>query len=238
MAVDADFYLLLPLVALAVLALARRVPPARRAALLFALCGAAVIASIVLRAVISAAYPLAVTDQVSNFTLLRNVFGMGSVFVTGIVLALLTVIKIKVRPGMAYVVLAAGLATGIGLFFVSPNTLASAIFSDLVGGLSIGLLLFACLHGAIPGADKVVRSKLVVSISALAYAIYLFHWPVLYTLYNLIGGHHHRAHPTVIYNIELSIALAAGTFIVAYLAHHFIEQPFLRRKDKLRESTP
>jgi len=238
MAVDADFYLLLPLTALAVLPLLRRFPVAQRVGLLFALCGAVAIASVVLRAATAFALPFAVTDPDTNFVLFRNVFAMGSAFVTGIVLALLTVLKTRIQPATAYAALGIGVAAGLGLFFIAPNTPVAAIFSDFIGGLSAGLLLFACLNGAVAGAGKIVHSKLVVSISALAYAIYLFHAPVLNTLYSLISGHHHRAHPGILYYLAVVVGTLAGTVLVAYLAHHFIEQPFLRRKDSLRESAP
>ena len=108
------------------------------------------------------------------------------------------------------------------------------IFIDLVGGFSAALLLFACMHGAIPGADRVVGSKAVVTIAALSYSIYLFHAPVLNTIYDLVHSHyHHRA--SAAFDIVLVLAMLAGMVAVAYLAHHFVEQPFLRRKDALRE---
>lgn len=236
MPVDTDFYLLLPLTAVAVVGLTKSLGSKQRVTLLFSLCAAATIGSLILRAVLGALFTADIDDIPLYFTLFRNVFGMAGPFAVGIALGLLAVLRVKVpRPAVAGA-LGAGIVLGLVLFVIPQASWFAGTFYDVIGALSAGLLLFACLRGAVPAADALVRSKPVVSLAALAYAVYLFHEPVMNAIYNALGGHKFGGHYPLLFDLELSLGMLLGTLAVAIVAHNLIEQPFLRRKDALRET--
>lgn len=242
MAVDAQFYLLLPLGALALVALARNA--SRKAAIgMIVVAIAAVIAiSLLGRFLVFSVFPISIArDPIGPaFVLARNAIGMGTAFALGIGLALL--VMIGKSPSR---ILASGLAVlGMVCFGVLAwagrsygSSFPYEVTYDALAAISAALILYGFSENAFNVIPFVRKSRLVATIAALAYAVYLFHYLIIDTIEGVVGKHVHWVSGSPEYVIGLTVPTVIVTFAVAYFAHRYIEKPFLRLRDRNRETT-
>ena len=244
MAISADFYLLLPPVAFVGLMLARKLRPDRRLALVLTACAVYLFGSAAFRISFVFAFPGLVSDEDGAFTYLRNVIGLGGSLSVGILIAACGTARMKISAALAYGALVTGALAAGTLFVVTLTSgsldegaahtpLLQATF-DHIGALAAGGILLAGLYGAIPFASTFPHARWIVFLSAMSYAIYLFHDPILNVVFNALDGRRQLLHPSWKYVFELTLGTVGATLLVSYVAHR-LEQPFLRRKDALRE---
>jgi peptidoglycan/LPS O-acetylase OafA/YrhL len=245
MAVDADFYLLLPPIAFLGMLFARKLSPDNRIRFIFASCTAYFLGSLAFRGLIVVAFPRLVSDENLSFVFLRNVIGLGGSFSLGILIAACETARLRFSSAFTYRILGGAIAAAVVLF-IATLTVGSAddgafrapilqASFDHVGALAAAGLLFSGLYGAERLGAKLGYAKPIVFLSTLSYSIYLFHAPILNAIFNVVGGRRRILHPSWKYGIELTLGTLIVTLIVAYVTNKFIERPFLRRKDALRE---
>jgi peptidoglycan/LPS O-acetylase OafA/YrhL len=240
MAVDAQFYLLLPLGAFALHALTRRMGKGSGVALIAGTIGAAIVLSIALRWFVFARYSLSIThDPIGPaFVLARNAIGMGTAFALGIALALIVLLRRQPNRVVASGIALAGIACFVLLAWAGrtfPDTDAYGVLYDALGAISGALILFGFAEGAFNVIGLVRRSRVIAAMAAMAYAVYLFHYLVMDTVLGLVGKHAHWIPGSPAYIIGLSFPTLLATFAVAYVAHRFVEKPFLALRDRKRE---
>jgi peptidoglycan/LPS O-acetylase OafA/YrhL len=240
MAVDAQFYLLLPLGAFALAALARRAGHGAGVRLIAGAIAAAIVLSIGLRWFVFARYSLSIThDPIGPaFVLARNAIGMGTAFALGIAIALIVLLGRQPNRLIASIIALAGIACFGVLAWAGrtyPATDAYGVLYDALGAISGALILYGFAEGGFNVIGLVRRSRLIATVAALAYAVYLFHYLVIDTVLGLIGKRVHWVPGTPAYVIGLSIPTLLATFAVAYVAHRFVEKPFLTLRDRNRE---
>jgi peptidoglycan/LPS O-acetylase OafA/YrhL len=107
-------------------------------------------------------------------------------------------------------------------------------FLDAPAALSAALILFGLIQGGVPPLTRVARAGAVASFATLAYAVYLFHYPILETielrvLHGATGG-------AIL--VELAGFAVVVVLPIALVAHLFIEKPFLNLKERLRAPAP
>jgi peptidoglycan/LPS O-acetylase OafA/YrhL len=119
------------------------------------------------------------------------------------------------------------------LFFALERTCTShnaviVALRTVVAAASAGLLLYS-----LPAFSNVValtQTRAVALGASLAYAIYLFHVPILEAAYAAL--HLGKGNASF---ASLSLVTLCVLVPIAYLAHRFIERPFLLIKDRQRE---
>jgi len=236
MAVDAQFYLLLPIVGLAVIAICRNRGQAWRRRAVWAAIATAVVISIVERAIAFRHIPNASENFGATVVYARNVIGMASAFAFGV--AITYVNKLFGRPTL-YAATATTIA-GLSLLLLliasrgeNSNVMVVQVFYDLIGALSGAALLYGLGEGPFPAVQRITSLPFIAGAASLAYGVYLFHKPVSFLSARLLGSHVH--HGTPIYGLSMLVLTLPVVIVIAYLGNRFVEEPFLRMKDRFRE---
>jgi peptidoglycan/LPS O-acetylase OafA/YrhL len=240
MTVDAQFYLVLPLVAFVLAAVARKTPRPSGVTIIVTAIATAVVLSLVVRWYVFSHYPISIVhDPIgAAFVLGRNVIGMATAFALGMLLALLVLLGKQPNRVVASAIGSAGIVCFGVLACVARSyrmTTAYAICYDALAAISAALILYGFAEGAFNVVDVVRRSRLITSLAALSYAVYLFHSLIIDTVVGTLGKHAHWILGSAGYVLGLSIPVLIATFIVAYLGHRFVEKPFLELRDRNRE---
>jgi peptidoglycan/LPS O-acetylase OafA/YrhL len=240
MAVDAQFYLLLPLTTFALAALARRSAHTSPIAIIAGAIAGAIVLSIAVRWFAFAHYALSISHYPIGpaFVLARNAIGMGTAFALGIAIALVVLVGKPPTRAIASAMAVAGIVCfGILAWAASAygTTPAYGVLYDALAALSGALILYGFAEGAFNVIGLVRKSRGIATVAALAYAVYLFHSLVIEAVLGLIGKRVHWVSGTPDYLIGLSIPTLIATFLVAYAAHRYVEKPFLRLRDRNRE---
>jgi peptidoglycan/LPS O-acetylase OafA/YrhL len=237
MSVDAQFYVLLPIVAFCVMLPLRNRPVDQRVRGVWVFLSAVILLS-VLERLITLTRIMPHTDWDHIAALSRNVIGMASEFAIGALVAFREMRSpVPSQKKGVY-----GLVVLGGLLFLtllpliehkahSVNALtAMYTVNDLIGGISAGLLLYGCIRGDFGYLTRVVFSRTVAEVAALSYAIYLVHYPFITHAADVY--HRSLAKPSVA--LVFSIAVAVPIALVAYAGHRWVEKPFLRLRDRYR----
>lgn len=241
MAVDAQFYLLLPIGALALAALARNMSRNSARTIIAVAIAAAVAISLLTRLFVFSHYPISITRYPVGpaFVLARNVIGMGTAFALGIGLALLVMVGKQPSRALASLIAAAGIACFAVLAWAGRTYASSVPYGvvyDALAAVSAALILYGFSENGFNVIPFVRKSSLLAGLAALAYAVYLFHYLIIDTIEGVVGKHVHWVSGSASYIIGLSIPTLIVTFGVAYLVHRYVEKPFLRLRDRNRET--
>jgi peptidoglycan/LPS O-acetylase OafA/YrhL len=244
MAVDAQFYLLMPIVLFGLSVLVRSRPAAVRVRSIWLFLAAMVCVSVLERFVsisVLAKTETETWDSVAVYA--RNVVGMGTNFAIGAALAFLSVRR--PQPGRSKVWYAAALVLGvafIGLQMASLGvdttrpalSVATYTLIDILGACSAGLLLYGLTRGGWSKLDAVVNTRFVAALAALAYAVYLFQEPLINHIVSLYHGP--LGNPVV--TLGLGVVALLVVYGVAIPMHRFVEQPFLDMRERHRDIVP
>ena len=244
MAVDAQFYVLMPIVLFAFSVLVRAKPAAVRVRSIWLLLAAFCAASLLERFI--AVYLLTSTGTATwdaDAVYVRNVVGMGTNFAIGAALAFLAVRRPKPsRPRAWYAA-----AVGLGIVFIvlqaaslgvdttrAAQSIGTYTLIDVLGACSVGLLIYGLMRGGWPRVDAIVGSPIVATLAALAYAVYLFQEPLI----NHVVAFYHGPLGNPIVTLGLGIVSLLVIYCVAVPMHRFVEQPFLDMREHHREIVP
>ncbi len=242
MSVDAEFYVALPLAAAAFAAiLTGRTSAFRIRAVLVAL--AVVVAfSLVFRFEILAQFPETAHNFSLAVVLMRNLFGFSGTFAFGIFLATIALLfrdRIPQRPVLFSALVVVGLvlaAVQLGIRSEPkpgpPNftTLARLTLNEFGAALSVSLIFFGLSEGRLPGLTAFTQKKIVTSLAALSYSVYLVHWPIIDGISVALGRP--QGFDALFRLGAISVPIV---FLLALVLHRFIERPILRVKDGMRE---
>jgi peptidoglycan/LPS O-acetylase OafA/YrhL len=239
MAVDAQFYLLLPLGAFALRAATRTHDRTTTIGILACVLAGAAAFSIALRWFLFEHYSISIVgDSVgAAFVLARNVLGMGTAFALGIFFALLTLLGKRPTRPVAYASAILGVASFLFLGWcarVYGTTPAYGVYYDPLAAASAALVLYGFGEGAFNVTGLVRGSRGVAAVAALAYAVYLFHWLVIDVVVS-VAKHAGWTSGSLEYFAGISVPTLIVTFIVAAVAHRYVEKPFLALRDRSRE---
>lgn len=244
MAVDAQFYVLMPIALFALNALVRAQPPAARVRSIWyclaAICAASVLERFVSLYVLTRA-GAATWDADAVYA--RNVFGMGTNFAIGAALAFLSLRR--PAPSRQKIWYAAAALLGVLCFALQSASLgadttrpalsiATYGLIDVFGACSAGLLLYAFTRGGWSRIDALVHSPFVATLAALAYAVYLFQEPII----QHVVSFYHGPLGNPIATLGLGIVSLLVVYCVAVPMHRFVEQPFLDMREHHREIVP
>jgi peptidoglycan/LPS O-acetylase OafA/YrhL len=240
MAVDAQFYILLPLGAFVLSAVVRKTTRASGVTIIVTAIAATVALSLAVRWYVFSHFGISIVgDAVGTaFVLARNAVGMGTAFALGILLALMVLLG-KQPPRL---VASASAVLGIVCFFllgwcarIYGTTPAYGVYYDALAAVSAWLILYGFGEGAFNVVGIVRRSRSVTDFATLAYAVYLFHWLVIDMVVHTLEKRAHWSSGSLEYFVGLSVPTLIATFIVAVVAHRFVEKPFLNLRDRNRE---
>ncbi|MFC9897241.1 acyltransferase family protein [Nocardia sp. NPDC127579] len=117
---------------------------------------------------------------------------------------------------------------GVGLVMVVSCGLLIDGASRFPGPAALFPVLAACAliisgTGSAPGVNRLLAAPLLVRLGGLAYALYLWHWPVL--IFYL--AEHGKASP----GVAGGLLVLAVSLTLAYLTERFVESPLRRRGD-------
>jgi len=245
MAVDAQFYVALPLMASVVaVILGNRTRKSRVIAIWSALL-ILVLGSLVFRWFALAYLTLnSMIDFNPTAVYARNVIGMGSDFALGAMLAFLSVSVPKSSHSQARYIVAIllGVLCAFAQEWISTVHMSVNVTSillqmgtlDFVGGCSAALILYGFTQGHFPRLNAALGKGWVTTLAALAYGIYLFHPPIMTWVGSL------TACQTVGVQKTLHVGYLALAIVlpIAFIAHRSVELPFLHRRDRNREPVP
>jgi peptidoglycan/LPS O-acetylase OafA/YrhL len=244
LAVEAQFYVLLPLMALLVARVCgRRRSPSRIAGGILVLIALALALRLVDTLVIASLPPNQPLTTSPGGIFVLATFGMQGkyleVFAVGMLCALLYVLSVERKmlatrqirrlglAALAVTVLCMALAiprVDLAGLMVVPGTHwgAQEIGYPLLVGLGFGGMVLAILWGGtwirFPFEFAPMRT-----IGLISYSLYLWHLPIIHGDVPLF------AHRPV-------IGVLGGAFLVAYLSYQFVERPFLKRRH--RDASP
>ncbi len=238
MAVDAQFYLTLPLLAYAVYAILRTQAPQTRLRGLVAVLIGTIVASVAFRYAMVLREPRVLADFDTSLVYVRNVVGMAASFSLGALLALAIDCGRRVGRRWHLAALVAGSALAIlsCVLGVHGDPRTRMVFGDVLAAVSAVLLLWGSLEGRFPVLAWIARSPVTSTVAALSYAIYLLHKPLLVGVRHVFDVHGHLRTPLDIALMCAVTAILLG--IAAAIAHHLVEKPLLRERDRHRESEP
>jgi peptidoglycan/LPS O-acetylase OafA/YrhL len=144
----------------------------------------------------------------------------------GILLALFADRLPRLRRGMRWLLLAAGLSGWVASsawLNEQPGPVdMRMVLGRLVVSVSAGAILYACLHSH----SRLVRGDWVVRLGKISYGLYMLHLTGILIMLNLL-------HP--VWGWQLLATKALGfvmTVILASASYRWIESPFLRLKDR------
>lgn len=243
MAIEVQFYLVLPLIALAMYALARRI--GLKQAIAVALAGLFILSVISANLTHIGAINLAETPIVSSFLIQYAAmpYWLG-VFGCGIACSLIYTYATKVYPKNkaanpsvaqlwtqrpANYVLTGGVVL---LILLSTIPFMQNIWMQQVAfGLGYGSVLFGVLFGS-PILRRPLASPVLRFVGLISYSFYIWHHATLlfvgYKLQGPLEGQYHT--------IVLFIAGLVFTLPIAYLSYQFFERPFIMARMRSHES--
>ena len=218
--VEAAFYLLVPVTAMAVAGLVARLSPRARCLLIAALCGLVAVASF---AVLAARLP---ADPHDLHWFLFTAYG----FMPGVALAALEpLVAPRLGPGAGARTLELGLwlaaAAGIAAFALLERD-GRVVISQVCGLAGVSAVVTACLVRQWSGAParRALDNRVLRWIGERSYSVYLVHGTVVAAVYTLPHGR-----PRVVL-VELALLVLTGTLALSALTYRWVEQPFLRRR--------
>jgi len=239
MSVDAQFYVVLPLVALLLHRGLRDFSRDDRRRAVWFVLGAIVVASIVERLAVMTLFAIHGREpsftQVSAYA--RNVVGLAGNFAIGSMLAYRFVLApderiARTRASLLLTLAALSAFAMVVVAEIAVHARGGYVVEwtsiDLFGGASAGLLLYALLCGGFGALSTFVRLPAVAVAAALAYGVYLFHEPILWVIVERVPGMDRNA-PAA------GLLMLLATLAVAVPLHRYVEQPFLRRRDAARD---
>ncbi|MBC5798685.1 MAG: acyltransferase [Candidatus Eremiobacteraeota bacterium] len=241
MAVDAEFYFLLPLGAWLAYRFCRGASPSQSARVVFGVLIIATVLSLAVRAIAYTKMPQAMQQVYFSLSTVyaRNVLGMASTFSLGIALALVNLLR--GRPSGKEAVAAALLGCiAISAAIVSGGAtnpvLPVAVTYDLLGGIGAALILYGVGESQWTPVKRLVRLPFVSVVAALSYGFYLFHVPVELICLAILIRLHVLADHTLAYGFTMMIFFIPLLVAIALCGHRFVEVPFLTLKERQRES--
>jgi peptidoglycan/LPS O-acetylase OafA/YrhL len=233
MPVDMEFYLLLPVYAGVMAAIFRANPTLPRRTALFASLAAITTIGLMYRLLVAKYNPVALQSFSNEIVWVRNVIGMSGAFCLGIALSIISTMKIKPMPIVAVMLLA--FAGALEFVVTRTNALEGGPISnrlifgqtifDFAGALSVALIMYVVVEGDYGFVNKLVKSKIVLTLAALAYGVYLIHYPIA----NAVSPFFKDA-SSLERVFGITLATIVPTLCVAYIANRFVEQRFLRMK--------
>ncbi len=244
MGIDAAFYLALPIF-MGVIYVSTRTLSKRMK--VRGLCGAlvgVVIASFVYR-YYESSHTVAVMGSFTALVVnVRTVLGMATAFALGIGIALAVQIVPRGRFNPQFYAALVGLGAVIGGAELLGRFEETSVRNwagylklaclDPIAAVSAALILYGLLQGGIPAISRCARVPIMAPIAGLAYAVYLFHYPLLEVFDTRVL--HGAAGPKSL--VELALCAIVIVLPVAALAHRVVERPFLELKDRLRARLP
>jgi peptidoglycan/LPS O-acetylase OafA/YrhL len=244
MAVDAQFYVLMPIVFFGLSALVRTRSAAVRVRYIWLFLAVMCCVSVLERfASISVLTNTGTATWDADAVYARNVVGMGTNFAIGAALAFLSIRRPKPgRPKAWYaaavvlgVVFIALQMTSLGVDTTRPVlSIGTYGLIDILGACSAGLLLYGLTRGGWTKLDAVVNTRFVAGLAALAYAVYLFQEPLINHVVSFYYGP--LGNPVV--TLGLGVVSLLVVYCVAIPMHRFVEQPFLDMREHHRDIVP
>jgi len=250
MSVDAQFYVVLPLISLVACKFVKHLPERRRIHLAWQFLCAIVAASLIERFMVLALVHLhhigwdQYIDRDQYTVYARNIVGMGGNFAIGAMLALVSLSAPNsndlAKWSAASFVLGFAFLIAIGtieyISFHHPNRVIFLVanLEDLFGGCSAGAQLYGALNGNSKWLLRILSSIFVAQGAALAYSIYLFHYIFLDYARQIYRGSLASPLASLIFLLVSLVPLIG----IAVIAHQFIEKPGLRLRDGFREPAP
>jgi peptidoglycan/LPS O-acetylase OafA/YrhL len=239
MGVDAAFYIMLPPFMGLLFALTRSIQRRPRIAVIIGALAGVFIASVTYRWLQTLRNPETLISSAANAVHVETVFGMATAFALGIGAALLVMLVPKRQNHTldAFLVLFGALIAItelVALQWLKQNGQGLAgelriTLIDPLASFSAVLILYGLVQGGVNLVSQVARLKIVTSFASLAYAIYLLHYPILEVVDTRALGHRFG----ILALGELTVAFIIFVIPIAYLAHRFIEQPFLDIKSRM-----
>jgi peptidoglycan/LPS O-acetylase OafA/YrhL len=172
----------------------------------------------------------------------RTPLGMATAFALGCLIALLVEVKPRARfTQTTYgIIMFFGILIGfaeMGLRSDSGNTrslygVLQLTLTDPIAALSAALILYGLVQGGSPNTSRLAGSVPIAWFASLAYAVYLFHFPILEAISSKLF---HRSAGIRTF-AGLCLTMVIIVLPLAYFANRFIEQPFLEMKNRLRSS--
>jgi peptidoglycan/LPS O-acetylase OafA/YrhL len=240
MTIDAEFYLVLPLIAAVVARMVLGATQRRKVTVIVATLVLVAVVSIAYRYLAFALFPGALESFSLLVIVVRNIVGMASAFAFGTLLALMEVLG--VRPRLRFGVLASvvGFIAFVGIVSVksSGHALHAKVWADLVAAFSTAAVLYALSAIRAPRFTAIIHSNAITALATLAYGVYLVHAPILRvfsTAFVVRLGTAPRG--SVGYCILLGIVCAVVTIAVAFVLNRYVEQPFLRIKSRVSNAS-
>ncbi|GAC1498163.1 MAG: acyltransferase [Vulcanimicrobiaceae bacterium] len=229
MPVDFEFYLALPVAAAAAAAYAGRriVAAPLHPRDLVAMLGTVISASLAYRIIIEV-LTRKTSYAFAYYVMMSNILGMATIFGLGIALALVVELRSGRPLERTHALLALGVALGFAVLSYEDALLPLALDS-IFAAISVVALLIALPTFAL--ARRVARSRVVAVAASLAYAVYLIHFPIVTAVWRYVG----RLEGVAAF-AALVLVTAAILVPIVYVAHRFIERPFLAMKDRKRET--
>jgi len=239
MGVDTQFYVALPIAAWLLL---RYGPSNERAMvrLIVSLVVAQIGVAFAWRTFCIFAFPTLVTT-VAIDVIERSLPGMGLCFAIGGGLALFQALQIAIARKVMLFFGVFGIAFAAAVFsapywFPVPWLLFEPTFWDFFGTASVGLILIAGLHARSVRLNRLVESRLVAIVATNAYALYLVHMPVMFTVFFALQARaFHLNVGSSLFSIVLVLVFVITAAISAIVLHRFVEKPYLTIKERSRE---
>jgi peptidoglycan/LPS O-acetylase OafA/YrhL len=218
--VEAAFYLLVPVMAMAVAGVAGGLSVRARSVGIAALCALVAVGSF---ALLAARLP---ADPHDLHWFVFTVYG----FMPGVALAALEpLVAPRVRPGAGArgleLALWVGAAATIAAFALLQRD-GRVVASQVCGLAGVSAVMTACLVRQWSGARalRALDNRVLRWIGERSYSVYLVHGTVVAAVYTLPHG------PPRVVLLELALLTLAGTLGLSALTYRWVEQPFLRRR--------
>lgn len=233
MAVDAQFYCILPVAAFVLYRVGRDMNLDGRRKLIVGTILASVALSFVERALVYK-YTSASYDADIAIVLARNAIGCAGSFALGVWLAL-TKLEDR-RPSRVESLACCILAMACCAWLTVTGAQQSdhygvQIAYDFVAAVAMAALLFGVGLGNFPGVKAFSGLPMVTWVASISYGVYCFHKPFSLLAIHLLT---HRAKPeSVSYGLAITAVTLGLTIPVAMLTYRFVEAPFLRMKKSL-----
>jgi peptidoglycan/LPS O-acetylase OafA/YrhL len=235
LAVEAQFYVIMPLIANALI----RLSPSklqRRARFLRATIVGTIVVSLVWR--IATALYIPLVDPNLTFVWYRNIIGMAMCFALGATVAIFESDGIVLSHRTAVTCTVGGLVllgTMIPIGIFCRDVRLEKLAFDVLGSVSASAILLGSLHVRWDRFTKLAVPSFVSIIAAHSYALYLTHFPLLSLLRTGLTSLVHggvRLELAIIGSFLLSAPLLAAAY------RRFVEKPFLRVKQRIPEARP
>ena len=174
-------------------------------------------------------FPQFTHDEFASKVYKNNGIGLGNIFLLGTALGmLLDIYKFRLSQSQIATFAAVEIMLFIAVWRTDEGSSSLAMTMHMfLSAVSSALLLIVLPQ--IPFIINLSKSRLVVSGASLAYAIYLFHLPILEAAFKALAlGRNNLSF------VILSFALILLVIPIAYVMHRFVERPFLLLKNRQR----